>query len=298
MENLKLWQIINETWLRMAKQFEPVIEREARETGLNLRIWGLLLAVMTFEPEDTTPAHLMVRSPYTAAEIFLNRLKTAKELGLLDEVVPGKYRLTEKGDSETRRLIEIGRQKMMEMDKLSDRESAQLVGLFGRLIQNCLNSPPPPETWSIRHSCLLLPSEKPPMPYIEQAMSALTAYRDDAHLAAWRHTGLTATALETLTFFWNGEVSSLKTLCERLEKRGHSCRVYQSSIDELTARGLMHGPEDAPWITGAGRVFRNRVEDDTNRMFFSPWTCLDDNDKYRIAELLGLVSQKLTQETV
>ena len=297
MDNLKLWQIINETWHGMARQFEPVIEREAQKNGLNLRIWGLLLAVMTFEPEDTTPAHLMVRSPYTSTEIFLNRLTSAQEIGLLDEVVPGKFRLTEKGDRETRRLIEIGRKKMVEMDQLSGEESSQLVELLRRLIQNCLNSPATSDIWAIRHSCQLLPPEKPPMPYIEQTMSALAAYRDDAHLAAWRHTGLTATALETLTLFWNGEVSSLKTLCERLVNRGHACIVYQSSIEELKARGLMNGPEDAPWLTGTGRVFRNQVEDDTNRLFFAPWTCLDEIDKYRMTELLRLLSKKHPHST-
>lgn len=297
MENLTLWQLINETWHRMAKQFEPVIENEAQKIGIDLRVWGLLLAVMTFRPDNTTPAHLMVRSPYTAVESFLSRLNEAKDLGLLEELEAGKFRLTAKGEQVTSRLISVGRRKMDEMDKLAEDESTQLVVFFRRLVKNCISTPHPPDTWSIRHSCKLLPSEKPPMPYIEQSMTALAAYRDDSHLAAWRHTGLSAAALETLTLFWHGEVTSVDTLCEKLEHRGHACKVYQKSTHDLKARGYLKGPHDNLRMTETGRFFRNRVEDDTNNLFFSPWYCLDEADKSRMADLLNLVNHKLSQET-
>jgi hypothetical protein len=68
MNFLPLWQLANEAWNALGDHFEPVIEREGLEFGLGLQAWGLLLAVLTFEPEEVTPAHLMVRNPYTSAE--------------------------------------------------------------------------------------------------------------------------------------------------------------------------------------------------------------------------------------
>jgi hypothetical protein len=175
---------------------------------------------------------------------------------------------------------------MAAVDPLPQANSSLLAELLDRVIQSSLTMPPPPEKWSIKLSCKLMPSPQPALPYIEQQFTALAAYRDDAHLSAWQMSGLSATALETLTLLWRGEVDSLGALCKHLERRGHSCHVYQDGLEELRRLGYLQGPDQAPWLTGAGRVFRNHVEDDTNRYFFASWICLSDNDRKTLIELL------------
>lgn len=133
---------------------------------------------------------------------------------------------------------------------------------------------------------LRMPAASPPLPYIEQAISCLGAYRDDAHLAAWQPSGLSATALETLTFLWRGEADSLNALCERLTHRGHPSHVYAKTLAELRERGFIEGPDSAPHVTEAGQTFRDQVEADTDRYFFAPWACLDDAEKAELADLL------------
>jgi hypothetical protein len=131
-----------------------------------------------------------------------------------------------------------------------------------------------------------MPAAIPPLPYVEQAISCLAAYRDDAHLAAWQPSGLSATALEALTFLWRGEAGSLDALCERLAHRGHQRQIYSQALAELRKRGFIEGPDSAPQVTEAGRAFRNQVEADTDRYFFAPWACLDDAEKAELADLL------------
>ncbi len=65
MDDLQMWQLVQEAWKALRRHFESVIEQSARTMDLDLRMWALLLAVLTFEPEDTTPAHLLIRGPYT-----------------------------------------------------------------------------------------------------------------------------------------------------------------------------------------------------------------------------------------
>ena len=296
MEFLQLWQLAIEAWNALGEHFEPVIEREGLEFGLEPRMWGLLLSVLTFEPEEVTPAHLMVRNPYTSADAYLRHLGEAASDGFLEEVEAGKFRLTEKGRSSTLHLAAVGRQAMAASDPLPVSDSVELRSLLDQLAQSSINTPPPPDTWSIHLSCKLLPEVDPPMPYIEQLFSALAAYRDDAHLSAWQMTGLSATALETLTLLWRGEVNSLDTLCARLERRGHPCQVYQRVLDELHGHGLIGGTDTSLWVTGAGRVFRNQVENDTDRFFFLPWSCLDKPSTNRLAALLEELKAGLAQE--
>lgn len=288
MDNYQLWKAVEEAWSALTDHFEPMVEKKCKERNIDRRTWGLLLAVHTFEPEDTTPGHLMVRGPYASAEAYLERLQAAETIGLLDEVASGRYKLTDKGRKVALQIAEETREVMARVDPLPPADSGRLAIILDRIVQACINTPPPPETWAVTLCNKLMPALNPPMPYIEQAFSCLAAYRDDAHLAAWQRSGLSAMALESLTLFWRGEVSTLDDLCKKLARRGHPCQVYITVLGELRERGLITGPDQAPWLTGTGRVFRNEIEEDTDRFFYASWSCLEEPEK---SELYGLLTR-------
>lgn len=294
MENQDVWRVMNEAWSALTAWFEPEVERACRERGLEPRIWMLLLAVLTFEPEDTTPGHLMVRGPYTSSEMYLARLNKAADLGFLDVVAPSRYRLSRKGRQTTSTLIQLAREAMVRADPLERNESIEIANMMGKLVKNHLAVNPPPSLWSITLSYKLMPEAEPPMPYIEQAFSCLAAYRDDAHLAAWQNSGLSATCLEALTMFWHGEVSSLQTLCERLKPRGYTPHVYRDAMAELLEHGYLAGSEATAWITGNGRVIRNKIEEYTDRYFYAPWSCLNNAEKQTLHQLLTKMRERLS----
>jgi hypothetical protein len=286
MDHHKLWNLMSEVRAAIFSHCEPALERLLAETGLDAVTWGLLLAALTFEPETTSPARLQVRGPYTAAEGYLARLASAAEKGYLAEVSPGEYRLTDAGRTETERSIERVRAAMAEADPSPPADAKRLADLLSRLVGVSLATPPPPDTWSIRLSRKLMPAPEPPLPYIEQAISCLAGYRDDAHLAAWRPSDLSATALETLTILWRGEADSLDAVCERLSRRGYPPKAYAEALAELRERGFIEGPDDAPRVTETGRSFRDEVETDTDCYFFAPWACLDGAEKAELTSLL------------
>ena len=286
MKEQELGILIREAWTALSSHYENAIECIIDESRLEGRVWGVLLAVLTFEPELTTPAHLLVRIPYTSADLYLARLKSAVQAGYLEEVERGKFRLSEHGRSELNHFIRDARNAMTCANPLSLPESLRLTSLLDKLVQSCLNTEPLPGTWSIRHSHKLMPSMDPPMPYIEQGFSCLSAFRDDAHLAAWRESGLSATALETLTLLWRGSVHSLNSLVEKLEYRGHSLWVYADALAEIRERGFISGGDDEFVITSTGKDFRDHVESDTDGYFFAPWSCLSDSEKVEMGDLL------------
>ena len=298
MNDHTLWNLTLEALAAIRTHYEPVVGRIAAESELNGWAWGLLLAALTFEPETTSPARLLVRGPYTATDAYLTRLIAAAEKGYLTEVRPGEYQLTDTGRVETHRFVEELRAAMAEADPLPEADSERLINLLDRPVQASLNTPSPPDTWCISLSHELMPEASPPLPYIEQAISCLAAYRDDAHLAAWQPSGLSATALETLTFLWRGETDSLDALCEQLAHRGHQRQVYAQALTELRERGLIEGPDSAPHVTEAGQSFRDQVEADTDRYFFAPWTCLDDADKAELTDLLTRLRDGLKEGQV
>lgn len=286
MDNHSLWKLIRDSWIKIEASFDPAIKSLVAKSELNMREWMLLLAVLTFEPEDTTASHLMVRGPYTASDQYLSRLEHAAEKEYLESVSKGRFRLSKRGREAVREFIKIARDAMVLADLLPDQDAYSLAEMLKRLVDKCLDTPPPPNTWSINLSSKLMPGIDPPMPFIEQALSCLSAYRDDAHLASWQSSGVSAIALESMTLIWRGQVSTLDELTEKLSFRGHPDTVYMDALAELRARNYLSGYRNALYLTEEGRSFRDQVEAITDQYFFTPWSCLSGFEKSTMAKIL------------
>jgi ribosomal protein S19E (S16A) len=287
MDDRAIWELILKTWSVLGTHYEPVLERLSIERGLSGRSWGILWAVLYFDPEPTSPAHLLVRSPYTAVEHFHLQLRSLAEKGLLSEISQGKFSFTPTGREWTDNLITEVREAMVEVDPLPKTSGEKLSNLLEKLVQNCLDTPPPPNTWSIRLSFKLMPGKDEPLPFIEQAITCLAAYRDDSHLAAWQQSGLSATSLEVLSLIWRDQVLSLEKIMEQLSHRGHPYQVYVDAVNELNNRNLIDGLMSELSLTSTGQSLRDKIEQDTDRFFFAPWMCLNDSDRQDLDRMLN-----------
>jgi hypothetical protein len=286
MEAAQLWELTRQVWTAIIGVYDPVFDRYLERNWLEPWSLGLLLTTLTFEPEAATAARLSVRGPYTSDELYRTRLADLAGRGYLAEAEPGAYRLSQQGRSEMEAVIQDGYQAMTAADPLDWKDGQQLVDLLLRLVRDCLEVPPPPEPWSISLSYKQMPVAELRLPLIEQAITCLSSYRDDAHLAAWRPSGLSPTALESLTLVWREQAASLNELFERLASRGRPPAEYARAIEELRGCGYLSGPDNALRLTPAGHAFRQQVEQDTDRMFYAPWECLNTADRRRMAALL------------
>lgn len=296
MDDLSLWQTMMEAWKVLQMRFEPVVVQHCSECSLDLQEWGLLLAVLKFEPDATAPVDLMVRSPYTAAEVFINGLRSAAQKEWLVETSPGTFRLTETGRQICLDLIDVARKVMVDIDPLSTNDSQKLIKYINKLIQASFDLQPPPNPWSLKLSYKLMPEEDPAMPYIEQGFTCLSGYREDAQLASWTLTGMSATALDMMALLWRGEADSLDSICDRLSHRGHSCEVYEAVLSDLRDVGYVNGDDNALFATGSGRVFCNQVEATTDYYFFTPWSCLSEAEKSDLSSILNKLFSGLETE--
>ncbi len=287
MDNRSLWKLIRDSWIKIEASFNTAIKPLVTKSELNVREWILLLAALTFEPEDTTLSHLMVRGPYTSSDQYLTRLEHAAEEGFLEKVSKGSFRLSSKGREAAQEFIKVARDAMVSAELLATQESLILAEMLDRLVKSCLDTPPPPDIWSITLSYKLMPAIDPPMPFIEQAMSCLSAYRYDAHLASWQSSGLSAIALESMTLIWRGQVSTLDQLTEKLSYRGHSEKVYIDALAELRASSYLSGYRNVLRLTEEGKLFRDDVEAKTDQYFFTPWKFLTEAEKSKLAKILN-----------
>lgn len=296
MEDKEIWALIRQTWSALGPHYQPVIESIVEQSDLDVRVWNVLLAAFAIDPEEISPAYLMVRSPYTSADHYLGRLEAATIAGYLTEAAQGKFRLSDRGRGEVEGFMRAARQAMADADPLSEHKSLRLASLLARLVENCLQSPPPPNKWSLKRSYALMPALEPCLPHIEQSFTCLAAYRNDSHLGAWRESGLTATALEALTLLWRDEARSLDEIVERLEHRGHPRQIYSDALLELRDRAYIRGDRDDLSLTDQGQEFRQQVEQETNHYFYAPWDCLEPSEKIELGKLLHQLQEGLAGE--
>ncbi len=286
-QNLALWKSMQQALGMLYRTYQTAFTDFIRHTGLPDSVLGLLLAAETLEPGIISPEKLMVRGPYTAEQTWMGRLQIAAEKGLLMEPEPGEFRLSQVGRQKIHALVKEVQQAIAAADPLEPQDSQRLASLLGKLVEECLFTPPPPDTWSIRLAYQLMPGESPPLPYTEQALSCLQAYRDDAHLAAWRPGGLRGAQLETLTLIWRGKAASLDEIYDQLAARGFERHDYQAALRELRQRKWVVGKDQAIRMTEAGLSYREQVEKDTDRYFFQPWQKLEPSERVELACLLS-----------
>jgi hypothetical protein len=143
-----------------------------------------------------------------------------------------------------------------------------------------------------------MPAEDPSLPFIEQAMTCLSAYRDDSHLAAWQGTGLSATALEMLTLLWRKSAGSFDEIVKKLAARGYAERVYEKALDELRNLKYVSGSRRTLGLSQEGISFREKIEQDTDQYFFKPWSCLSNGEKNEMEDYLVELIEGLKETTL
>ncbi|MCO6450107.1 MAG: hypothetical protein J5I90_04890 [Caldilineales bacterium] len=290
----EIWRAAREAVEQLGPFLDATIQHYKTETGLDRSTWFLLVRMLAIEPEPITDELLSLRSPYSSASRHISHLQAAQARDYIEER-DGAYHLTAKGQAETQEFVDDLRMVMVAFDPLPEPQSERLGGLLNGLVQASLDAPEPAERWRLRHSYTLMPEPHPPFPFTEQAISCLAAFRDDCHLAAWQPTGLTGPALESLTYLWRADDHTLAGLHKQLVRRAQPRQVYRNALDVLCERGYIEGEEEEIRVTEAGREFRQQVEDETDRLFFTPWAILDAAEQDELRTLLTRLSEGLKQ---
>ena len=198
------------------------------------------------------------------------------QLGLLAPAGQGEFHLTNAGHAAVRKLIDTAYAAMTPLHPLPDAELERLLDLLRRVVEASLAAPEPPGKWCLRIARHYDPAgQAGMMPQLDQYLSDLVSYRDDAHLATWKPLGVTGQEWETLTHLWHGDIVTLDDLCARhCARRGYSCESYAAALQALIARGWCVEQDGAYRITEQGRRLRDDAEATTDRYFFAPWESL------------------------
>jgi hypothetical protein len=131
-----------------------------------------------------------------------------------------------------------------------------------------------------------------PMVHLEAAVFALWMARDDAHMAAWRAKGFSGPHLDLLTRVWTREAQTLPALTTALQDSQRADDIAQG-IRTLSEAGYVLVEGEGIRITEVGQRIRDWIEEETDRLYFTPWPDLLPEELDRVYTLLKAVCDAL-----
>ena len=192
----------------------------------------------------------------------------ARDAGLVTEK-DGRWDLTPKGHEVMKRLR---RGADAYLAALPSPLSAEDLARLATLIQGAFDATAAglERRWHshIPRAARMAGDPTHPMVALENAVVGIWQARDDCHMAAWQQAGLDGPTLDTLTRVWRGEGSSDDDLAAKLTSQRPAdvaSQLARMRRDGLVAEG------EPPRTTDKGAKARQAIEDETDRLFFSPW---------------------------
>jgi DNA-binding MarR family transcriptional regulator len=265
------------------------------------RLW----LALELEPTPISVATMRVRNPYGKPTVFAEGLQQMADKGWLTPVGEQSYRLSEAGRTRIKGYIDALFQQLATPEPLPRAELERLATLTLRLVNASMAAPEPPGNW-----CLKVNRQSdrgpdaPVLVRINQYLTDLGCYRDDAHMAAWQALGVSGQAWELFSMLWRGELHSVAEVPDRMiAGRGFSREEYQAALDDLQARGWIAEQAGTPGryeLTPQGQQLRQQAEEQTDLYFYGPWVALSADE---LAELQRLLTrfrdemQALVEET-
>nr|MBC7245017.1 hypothetical protein [Chloroflexota bacterium] len=255
--------------------------------GLLPAEWDMLVSSYLCEPPPSVDL-LAEWLPYTAPQLCKARLTALLEKGFLQALNEQECLLTDRAVELIETWVERKRAQLAAQAPLPWRDLRQLAHLLSRIVQAALAAPPPPHKIHLLGNQRLAPSaDAAPMMHIDQSLTDLLWFRDDAHIAAWREHGFDGPSIEVLTLVWRGEATDLDGLSAMLsEQRGYSRQDYARVVARLQARDFVHVSAAELSVTPAGRAVREEIESTTDRYFMFPWTALLPIEVRQLRDLL------------
>jgi hypothetical protein len=258
--------------------------------------WDVILMQTAYciEPIRLTPALLIERVPYTRPDSFLERLRAAARRGWLHEE-DGKFNLTKSGYEVVEGVYELGDRLYAKIEALTDPEMAQLRSLSDCVIGKIKELPEPPKKLAFELSLNFDRGVKTPLIVrIRQQIFILLAFRDDAHIAAWRPYEADGHLWETFTLIWRKQAGSASDLVEMLPHRNYTQNDYATALDVLRNRGWISDRGDIFAVKDQAARMRQEVEEVTDRTFATAFSGLSLAEKCKFQALMRELAKAVT----
>lgn len=265
-------------------------DKAAEELSLPAGYYTWVMPLWIFDAEPFTIAEFIRYFPYGLAQVNDARLASAVQQGYLTSDGQGAYRAAESGRTAALRLMQAGNEAMSALTPMP-KESLRTIGNLLARISDAASSAPEPPAHFLLDAKRDLYQRTNTFAILEGLIAhclLLEGYRDDCYYATWSAHDVEGHTWEVLDQLSQNDALTFDELHDKLSRRGVTREVHAADVQELTRRGWTDDASGKTQITAAGKQVRAKVEAETERLFFAPWSCLNESE---LAELSRLASQ-------
>jgi hypothetical protein len=290
--NLKsIWSALEESSEILFDNYGyPAADEAAEELSLPPGYYAWVTAIWIFDANPFSIAQFMRYFPYGLARVNDERLASAVEQGYLASDGQWKYRATESGITAALRLIQTGNAVTAALTPIPKESLRTLGNLLARISDAAFNLPEPPAHVLIKakRDCYQRTGTFAALEGFPAYCLLLEGHRDDCYFATWSAHGVDGHTWEVLDALSQNDALTFTNLHNKLSRRGVTEEVHVGDVKELIGRGWVEEGSGVVKATEAGRQVRVEVEAETERLFFAPWSCLNESE---LEELARLTSQ-------
>ena len=287
--------------VEVMQAFAPYYQKEAVqkiEDAHARDVWFVLLLTRGAEPQPLTLDYYQKINPYSSPLRLAEQIEQALSEGFLEEETPGNYRLSLPGRSALDAFFDTAHAGLSQVPTLPTAEMNRLAQLLANIVKATEVAPKPQQKISLASSRWSDPGNGSPAAVkVDQYITDLLRYRDDAHHAAWQPTGVKGLEWESLTLVWKDEANTAAQLEEKLARRGYSENDYAAALHSLAQRNWLAGQDGQFQLTTEGKRIRDNAEDETDRLFYTGWAVLNKSDLAVLDDLLGDLKELLQKNT-
>lgn len=246
----------------------------------------LMQIAYCLKPARLHPALLIECIPYTRPETFLERMNAAARHGWLYQE-GGEFGLTDPGLEIVEGLYDLCDRLYPKINALSDPEMVRLRYLSDRVIDKIKQLREPVEKPALELNLLFERClNRPLIVQLRQRMFILLAFRDDAHVAAWRPYESDGQLWEAFTLIWREQAGSAAELVEQLPHRNYAERDYAAALEKLIVRGWLTVQGDRYIPKEEAIQMRQEVEDRTDLIFNAAFAGLSTDEMKEFQRLM------------
>jgi len=296
MTDKTFYPLIQESMQALAPHYRRATSQIYREVGFDGADWFLTYMARSLEPE---PLHLddyHTHYPFASPERQRAMFQGAVERGFLTAVAENTYCLTDAGRAGIERFFDAAQTDLAAVAPLPPADLERLANLFQQVIAATEENAP--DTYQMAISRATDPgAAAAPLARIDQFVTDLARYRDDAHEAAWRPLNVSGPAWEALTTLWQDEAHTADELAAHLSQRGYDAGRYAAALQELAGRGWVTESDGRFTLTDTGRQIRDQAEADTGANYTIGLSALSADEAAEFKALLARLNDALVRLT-
>jgi DNA-binding MarR family transcriptional regulator len=295
METKSFGTLVGEGMQALFPFYRDPREKLYEELGIEGINFWVAWTASKLEPEPISVAQFLRMGPYNSAAPLEERIAGAVDKGLLEEGPEAEFRLTEKGRTIVHRIMQEAIYAPLAAAEIpmSADDLERMATLLRRVVDSVEGADEPPKIHFALSRTTDQGDDAAVVVRIDQYLTDLATFRDDAHLGAWQGYDVSGPAWEVLTYLWREGMEPLK---ERFEVRQHPEGTLEKALQELVKLGWAAQDGESYEITDQGRELRQQAEDATDQLYYGPWDCLDEKEQKELRGLLERLIDELREE--